>query len=606
MAETDKSLKDSIVATIQSAQKAVGSAITGGATAVATSGVSVDLLEDIRSVGKENEKNTQSLLDTMREMLAFDKEAFRRERDQARELRKEKNLAASNSTMSLPSKSEATGDLGAKGIAALAALAYFAKSLNVDEILRLPQQVKSIKGMANFAKAIGTIGTAGFGPQIIDNLKAAFKAIRLNPKEIKLINFDLLEKFKSMFKPVTNMFEPMRLQLKLFSMEMRAPMQAIGKAIDDGKKMLKPVIDSFKAAFANIKAVFMPIINSVKALFGGGGTVMKSLDAILTPLKTVGKFIGKLFLPITLILGVLDGISGFTKEYGKTGSIVDGIRGAVVGIVDGFIGTFVRLITNLVGMALEYLGLKNLGKYIADFGKKLTENFSQTIGGIVDFVMGIFTLDVGRIWSGLKNVTGGVAGFFLGLITAPIDMAINFIKDIFNLGDPDKPFSLKDFFLGKDGAVMSAWNWFKGLFTFDFTSLKQKLFDMGKILKGLGAGGIAAAKAILPGGESPAEAFKRVFDSYTKGNEVKAEPIGTEPIAKSTVQTVKGDVTETTYKTNTINEGAKSQTGNLNVVDQSIKTVNNTSSSKNETYVGKLDTGIDSYHDRSSWAFGSS
>ena len=94
MAETDKSLKDSIVATIQSAQKAVGSAITGGATAVATSGVSVDLLEDIRSVGKENEKNTQSLLDTMREMFAFDKEAFRRERDQARELAKEKNLAA--------------------------------------------------------------------------------------------------------------------------------------------------------------------------------------------------------------------------------------------------------------------------------------------------------------------------------------------------------------------------------------------------------------------------------------------------------------------------------------------------------------------------------
>jgi len=601
MAETDKSLKDSIVATIQSAQRAVGSAITGGATAVTSSGVSIDLLEDIRSVGKENEKNTQSLLDTMRDMLAFDKEAFRRERDQARELAKEKNLAASNSTMSLPSKSEATGDLGAKGIAALAALAYFAKSLNVEDVLRLPQQVKSIRGMANFAKAIGTIGTAGFGPQIIDNLKAAFKSIRLNPKEIKLINFDLLEKFKGMFKPVTNMFEPMRLQLKLFSMEMRAPMQAIGKAIDDGKKMLKPVVDTFKAAFANIKAVFMPIINSVKALFGGGGTVMKSLDAILTPLKTVGKFIGKLFLPITLILGVLDGISGFMKEYGETGSIVDGIRGAVVGIVDGFIGTFVRLITNLIGMALEYLGLENLGQYIKDFGVKLTGDFSKAVGGIVDFVMGIFTLDVDRIWTGLKNVTGGVAGFFLGLVTAPIDMAINFIKDIFNFGDPDKPFSLIDYIID---SAMGVWNWFKGLFTFDFESLKQKLFDMGSILKGLGAGGIAAAKALLPGGESPAEAFKRVFESYTKGNEVEAEPIGGDPIAKSSVETVKGDVTETTYKTNTINEGAKTQTGNLNVIDQSVKTVNNTSSTKNETYAGKLDTGIDSYHDRSSWAFG--
>src|SRR6056300_2085670 len=257
-------------------------------------------------------------------------------------------------------------------------------------------------------------------------------------------------------------------------MEMRAPMQAIGNAIDDGKKMLKPVVDSFKAAFANIKAVFMPIINSVKALFGGGGTVMKSLDTILTPLKTVGKFIGKLFLPITLILGVLDGISGFTKEYEKTGSIVDGIRGAVVGIVDGFIGTFVRLITNLIGMALEYLGLENLGKFVTEFGEKITGFFGDAIGGIVDIITGIFTLDFDRILGGFGNLFSGVGNFFLTVLTAPIDMAVNFIKDIFGFGDPDKPFSLFDFFLGDDGPVMGAWNWFKSLFTFDFASFKEK------------------------------------------------------------------------------------------------------------------------------------
>ena len=35
---------------------------------------------------------------------------------------------------------------------------------------------------------------------------------------------------------------------------------------------------------------------------------------------------------------IFDGYSGFMKEYEDTGSIVDGIRGAVEGIVDGFIG----------------------------------------------------------------------------------------------------------------------------------------------------------------------------------------------------------------------------------------------------------------------------
>src|SRR5210317_317425 len=543
MAKNTGKTTGSMIAAIQSAQKAVGSAITGGAAAtVGADNVSLSLLEDLRSIGTENEKNTQSLLDTMRQMFAFDKDAFRRERDQARELAKEKNLAASNSSVALPTKSEATGDFGVKGIAAIGALALFAKSIGVEDVLRLPQQIKSIRSMATFAKGVGTIATLGFGPTIVSNMKAAIKSISLNPKEIKLLNTNLSGGVKNFFTPITDIFERMRLNVKLFSMEMRAPMQTFRKAVDDGRKMLKPIVDSFKAAFANVKAVFMPIINTVKGLFGTGGSFAKTLDTILGPLKTVGKFIGRLFLPITLILGVIDGVQGFMKEYGETGSIVDGIRGAVVGIVDGFIGTFVRLITNLIGMALEYLGLENLGQYIKDFGVKLTGDFSKAIGGIVDFVMGIFTLDVDRIWKGLKNVTGGVAGFFLGLVTAPIDMAINFIKDIFNFGDPNKPFSLKDFFLGEDGPVMSAWNWFKGLFTFDFESLKQKLFDMGSILKGLGAGGIAAAKALLPGGESPAEAFKRVFESYTKGNEVEAEPIGGDPIAKSSVETVKGDV----------------------------------------------------------------
>ena len=64
-------------------------------------------------------------------------------------------------------------------------------------------------------------------------------------------------------------------------------------------------------------------------------------------------------------------------------------------------------------------------------------------------------------------------------------MAVNFIKDIFGFGNPDEPFSLLDFFLGDDGPVMSAFNWFKSLFTIDFGAIKQKLFDMGKLFKGL-------------------------------------------------------------------------------------------------------------------------
>ena len=604
MAENTGKTTGSMIAAIQSAQMAVGSAITGSAAATVGGGDggSLSVLEDLRSITQENEKNTQSLLETLKAQFNFDKEAFRRERDQARELAKEKQLAASNSSIALPTRSEATGDMGVKGIAALGALALFAKSVGVEDVLRLPQQVKSIKAMATFAKGVGTIATLGFGPTIVDNMKAAIKSVSLKPRETKLINDDLAKRFKTMFSPVTDIFERMRLNVKLFSMEMKAPMDAFRKAVDDGRKLLKPVVDGFKVAFANVKAVFMPIVNTIQGLFSGGGSVMKSLETIIEPIKKVGRFIGKLFLPITLILGVIDGITGFMKEYKETGSIVDGIRGAVVGIVDGFIGTFVRLITNLVGMALEFLGLDNLGKFVSEFGENITKYFSDAIGGIVDVITGIFTLDFGRILGGFGSLFSGAGSFFLTVLTAPIDMAVNFIKDIFGFGNPDKPFSLKDFFLGEDGPVMSAWNWFKGLFSFDFSSLKDNLFNIGSMMKALSAGGLAAAGAMLPGGESPGEAFSRKFNEVMNGGSGTTINEG-DDIKKITTETVQGDTTETTYKTNTIKQGDQNRGDTIVYTDNSNKQQSTTNNNKSETYSGKLDTGIDSYHDRIAFAY---
>src|SRR6056300_300202 len=211
MAENTGKTTGSMIAAIQSAQKAVGSAITGGAAAtVGADNGSLSVLEDLRSIGKENEKNTESLLDTMRQMFAFDKDAFRRERDQARELAKEKQIAASNSSIELPTKSEATGDMGPKGLAALAALAVFAKSIGVEDVLRLPQQVKNIKGMATFAKGIGTIATFGLGPKVIDDMKAAVKATKVDPKVLQsatdIGTKGILDKLKSPFKSISDSY----------------------------------------------------------------------------------------------------------------------------------------------------------------------------------------------------------------------------------------------------------------------------------------------------------------------------------------------------------------------------------------------------------------
>ena len=219
---------------------------------------------------------------------------------------------------------------------------------------------------------------------------------------------------------------------------------------------------------------------------------------------------------------------------------------------------------------------------------------SEGVSGIEVYKTGRAAVPSGGIGATME----GLGNFLFDIVSLPINTAVNFVKDLFGFGNPDEPFSLLDFFLGDDGPVMSAFNWFKSLFTIDFGAIKQKLFDMGKLFKGLAMGGVAAAKAILPGGESPGEAFKRVFDSYTKGNEVTTDVESGTEIAKIASEDVQGNVTEQTYKTNTINNAGNNSAVTIINNDQSTKQVANSNYAKTETYTGSLNVSIDPYFDR--------
>ena len=202
-------LRDSIVGAVQSGQMAVGSALTGGGAAVMESGSgAVPLLEDLRSISRENEGNTERLTNVLRDMFAFDKTRFQRDRDQQREAAKEALKApAGGEGGGMPSMEDMTGGFGAKGIAALAALAFFAKEMGMNtDILKLPQQLKSMRAMATFAKGIGTIGTLGFGPRIVKDIQLVLGQFGTNIKNMikTSVGTPILDKFDEFAKFVKN------------------------------------------------------------------------------------------------------------------------------------------------------------------------------------------------------------------------------------------------------------------------------------------------------------------------------------------------------------------------------------------------------------------
>ena len=605
MADNKGKTKGAIMSAVQSAQMAVGSALKGGQMAMGGgdggASQSIPLLEDLRSIGRENEKNTESMLSIFKAMFIFDKEQAARLRDQGRETAQEKPVGPTGPGMKGDIK-ELKDSKGIPGVlaaaAALTALAAFARGTMLEDILRLPTQLKGIKGMATFASGVAKIGTLGLGAKFIDNATDSLKLFKSN----FLLRLDDLKLAAS------NKFAAIKMPAFTGLAAKFAELNFVKKITNS--KAYAMAVTSLNGIKSGIASVVGPMKSAFSSVFGaaaagpaGAGGGSGALQKILAPLKAIGRVIGKLFLPITLVMGIFDGYAGFMEEYEKEQSFVDGIRGAIVGIVDGFIGSFVRLATGAIAAGLEFLGLDNLATIISDFGESITGSFSTAVGGLVDFVTGIFTLDLERITGGLKNLVGGTAEFLFTLVTTPIDAAIAFVQDLFNLGDPENPFTIKGFLFGEDGIVTKAINFFKGLFTFDFGTIKEKLFNMGKMFKAIVAASAAAVKAGFPGGESPSEAYKRVFDAMTKSDtEVAPQDVKGDDIVKSSVTNVEGDTTETTYKTEQLNNyGNNGQGGDVTYIDNSTKQNNNTSNNNNETYTGSLTTGSDPYYDREAW-----
>jgi hypothetical protein len=290
-----------------------------------------------------------------------------------------------------------------------------------------------------------------------------------------------------------------------------------------------PLVESLRKMFSFIIDLFVVpigfVIKTIGGIFGG------IFEIIMAPIRAFGTAIMAVFENIDNIFGGImmifsgDIVGGFKAIWDGIKNlimvpinfVVDTVKGIFGGVFDILMAPF-----NALKGAIGYIfgpqsALGGVYTFLADMFSGLFDLITLPFRKVWEFVSMIFTDPLAALQSLWNGLTGGVANL-LGLITMPIDAAINWVMGLFGFGDPDKPFSL----LGLVGdAVGSIWKWFKGLFSFDPSGLMDGLFSIGRIMKGLAKGGWAAVKAMLPGGESPGEAFSRVYNEVTSGGEGK-------------------------------------------------------------------------------------
>jgi hypothetical protein len=250
---------------------------------------------------------------------------------------------------------------------------------------------KGGKGLFNLGKILGIAAGVILAPVIAAG--AFFKQIMV---ELKFLNKLSGGKLGKIFKPAIDFFR----RIKIF-FSRKGPFGGL--------------IKSFKS-LGKLTKLFGPITKGLKV----------GLSIVSKFAKMAGTLFGKLFLPITILMGIFDFVKGFMKGYKEEG-IIGGITEGIVQVFDGLVGSLLRVLMWIPSKIAEVLGLENVAAGLTGMIDSMLDGIYSAFRGLVDIVVGIFTFDGPKILEGLTEVWTGITEFIGGIF----EPFIGLVKDVF-------------------------------------------------------------------------------------------------------------------------------------------------------------------------------
>jgi hypothetical protein len=244
--------------------------------------------------------------------------------------------------------------------------------------------------------------------------------------------------------------------------------------------------EDFAVLWKNIQGVWEMMGKPLKwigEIFGGGGGgIMRYFDDLLMffkpltgMLKSMGAILGKLAMPIQVIMSIFDTVTGAMDGWNKTqgtwfDKLMGAIKGGLSGLLNGLIGGLLDLLKDGLSFVLDFFGFQDAAAWLDSF------SFSDIIT------------------KGISNIVDGIVGFFKDMINGPL-MMFNALKDAMN-GKIDWTTFAKQAIAGLLTAILAPVNMLSKFAGFDLT--KKALEMLGLNDAGGGGGGQAAAPAATP------------------------------------------------------------------------------------------------------------
>ena len=301
-------------------------------------------------------------------------------------------------------------------------------------------------------------------------LDKALAALKNSSKlfQARFINFISKGGVGKFFKAISNTFANITKQFKAGFNGLKVARNSVGQFTKLGffgrmgsffNTLLKPFRFIIKA-FADLNKTIRSVFGIVSKVAKGGGILSKFFGTIGSFFRGFLAIGSKLLVPLQVVIGLFSGVKQAITDFTSTeGTIGDKLIAGLGGFVKGAFNALISMPLDLLKKGVSFIA-----------GKLGFENFAELLDSFS--FAGLFS-----------TIFDGITGFVTG------------IKDII-----------------------------VGIFTFDGDKIKKGLGGIGNILKGVGkfflavmAGGLAALGAILPGGESPGEAFTRKYKEVMAG-----------------------------------------------------------------------------------------
>ena len=422
---------------------------------------------------QKNDKSNKKLAEQIAEANAKESE----------EAAKQKSRKITREVMTV----EITG-VDKKALAALSQIIPTAED-KVDESTKPKSEDDSGFGMTLLKGLAYTALAAVVAPVML--LFGFFEEIKKQQWFIKLANFvkgKFWEPLKNFFKPVSDFFTKIKNSKFI---------QSITDKVDDIWKGIKNFGGKIKSFFKPITDMF----TWVGKIFGGGTTGVFGkiagffnptknpvLKGVMSFAKTAGSVLGKIFLPITILMEAFNFVTGFMDGY-EEGGVIGGLEQGVTDVFNSVIGWPLDMIKSGVSWILGAFGFEDAEKALDAFSFQdmFTEVFDRIFANIGHF-FGRFTklfdaffgegdgIDWAAAMESALGIFYGIPAFIGDMIKDGLSMTL----DMFGFdGTSDwlDSFSLQDILdkiIGSlVGGFMSVIDWLGLLFTEPSKAFKQ-------------------------------------------------------------------------------------------------------------------------------------